>query len=50
MIYLVELAVKFGLDPVTAARKKLRINSDKYPADMVRGKAIKYNEYRDEGE
>jgi len=45
MIYLTELADKLGIDPVEAARAKLRINEEKYPADLVKGKASKYTEY-----
>jgi dCTP diphosphatase len=45
MIYLTELAGKLGVDPVEAARAKLEINSRKYPADLVKGKASKYTEY-----
>ena len=47
MIYLANLAEKFGIDPIGAAKKKLAINSEKYPADLVRGKAKKYTEYQD---
>lgn len=46
MIYLTELAVKLGIDPVEAARAKVEINRKKYPADLVKGKAFKYTEYR----
>ena len=46
MIYLTELADKLGIDPVEAARAKLRINEEKYPAALVRGRASKYTEYR----
>jgi dCTP diphosphatase len=45
MIYLADLAGRFGLNPIAAARKKLEINARKYPADTVRGKAKKYTEY-----
>jgi dCTP diphosphatase len=45
MIYLIELADKLGIDPVEAARAKVAINDQKYPADLVRGKASKYTEY-----
>ena len=45
MIYLAELADKLGVDPVEAAKAKLRINEEKYPATLVRGKATKYTEY-----
>ena len=46
MIYLVELADKLGIGPVEAARAKVEINRKKYPADLVKGKASKYTEYR----
>jgi len=45
MIYLTELAEKLGIDPVEAAKSKLEINSKKYPASLVKGKAAKYTEY-----
>jgi dCTP diphosphatase len=35
MIYLTELADKLGIDPVKAAKAKLEINKQKYPADLV---------------
>jgi dCTP diphosphatase len=46
MIYLTELADKLGIDPVEAAKAKVEINGQKYPADLVKGKASKYTEYR----
>ncbi len=45
MIYLTELAEKLGIDPVEAAKAKLEINSKKYSASLVKGKAAKYTEY-----
>lgn len=45
MIYLTEFADKLGIDPVAAARAKLKINKQKYPADVVKGSALKYTEY-----
>ncbi len=45
MIYLTELAEKLGIDPIDAAKAKLEINSKKYPATLVKGKASKYTEY-----
>jgi dCTP diphosphatase len=45
MIYLTELAEKLGIDPVEAAKAKVEINGQKYPADIVKGKATKYTEY-----
>lgn len=44
-LYLVNLAGKFGLDPLECASAKLDINELKYPADRVRGSARKYNDY-----
>ena len=46
VIYLTELAEKLGIDPLEAAKGKLEINSKKYPASLVSGKAAKYTEYR----
>ena len=46
MIYLVELSEKLGIDSVKAAKAKLEINSQKYPAALVKGKASKYTEYQ----
>jgi dCTP diphosphatase len=45
MIYLTELADKLGIDPVEAAKVKLAMNKQKYPAEVVKGKASKYTEY-----
>jgi dCTP diphosphatase len=45
MIYLTELADKLGIDPVEAAKAKMTINKQKYPAEVVKGKASKYTEY-----
>ena len=45
MIYLTELADKLGIDPVEAAKAKVAINRQKYPAALVKGKASKYTEY-----
>ena len=45
MIYLTNLADKFGIDPIRAAEEKLEKNKAKYPADRVRGKSWKYTEY-----
>ena len=45
MIYLLNLADRLGIDPIEAAREKLEQNYKKYPADKVKGKALKYSEY-----
>ena len=41
MIYLTMLCRKFDLHPITAARRKMKRNSQKYPAAEFRGKAAK---------
>lgn len=43
LIYLVRLADRLGIDPLQAARDKVDINGRKYPAEAVRGSALKYN-------
>jgi len=45
MIYLANLADKFHINPVTAAKKKLKLNEVKYPSHITRGSARKYSEY-----
>ncbi len=45
LIYLAVLADKFEIDPVEAAKEKLKKNIEKYPADKVKGKSDKYTEY-----
>jgi NTP pyrophosphatase (non-canonical NTP hydrolase) len=44
-IYLLNLCSKLNIDPIDSAFNKLRINERKYPAEMVKGKAFKYNHY-----
>ena len=46
LLYLVRLADELGVDPLEAARFKLGKNREKYPANIVRGKALKYDEYQ----
>ena len=45
LVYLIELADKFGIDIVQAAKQKMLINEKKYPVEKVKGKAQKYTEY-----
>lgn len=40
--YLVQIADRTGVDLAVAFARKLRQNADKYPAELARGKAIKY--------
>lgn len=43
---IVYLAHKLGIDPVEAAHQKLEKMEKKYPADLCKGKAVKYTEYQ----
>lgn len=45
MIYLTNLAGKFGLDPIECAKQKIQLNKTKYPAELVKESAQKYTEY-----
>jgi dCTP diphosphatase len=45
LIYLLNLASKFDLDPLQCAAEKLEVNERKYPAEQVRGSSRKYDEY-----
>ena len=45
-IYLIELADNLGIDLAESIGEKLAHNSEKYPADKVRGSSKKYTEYR----
>ena len=44
LIYLIRLADKLNVNLATAVRDKLVLNRKKYPADVVRGSALKYTE------
>lgn len=46
MICLAQVADSLGIDPVEAAREKLRKTAEKYPVDKARGKALKYTAYQ----
>ncbi len=45
LLYLIRIADKLGIDLLDAALLKMEKNALKYPADIVRGSAKKYNEY-----
>ncbi|KJR40020.1 appr-1-p processing domain-containing protein [Candidatus Magnetoovum chiemensis] len=49
MIYLTNLADKFGIDPISAAFDKIVKNEEKYPAHIVKGRAEKYTYYAKQG-
>ena len=46
LIYLIELADKYQIDILEAAKLKMRINEQKYPVEKVKGKADKYTKYQ----
>ena len=45
LVYLLELAEKFQIDIIQAAKDKMVLNAQKYPVEVVKGKAWKYTEY-----
>ncbi len=46
LVYLLELADKFDIDIVQAAKDKMVLNDKKYPEKVVKGKANKYTDYQ----
>jgi NTP pyrophosphatase (non-canonical NTP hydrolase) len=45
LVYLVRIADRLDVDLLQATARKLEENARKYPAERVRGKALKYDEY-----
>ncbi len=45
LIYLVRIADKLDIDLIAAARDKVTINEERYPAEQVRGDARRASEY-----
>ena len=43
MIYVIRIADKLDIDLVAAISEKLKINEQKYPVDLAKNNAIKYN-------
>ena len=46
LVYLVRLADKLDVDLMAAVQEKMVLNRAKYPAELVRGDARKYHEYK----
>lgn len=44
LLYLIRLADKLDVNLVAAARDKLKLNAQKYPAEKARGSAKKYSD------
>lgn len=43
-LYLVLLAARLDMDLIAEAERKMRVNAEKYPAELSRGRAVKYTE------
>ena len=46
LIYLFRLADKLNINPLDAAKKKLKKNDEKYPVEDAKGNAKKYTEFQ----
>jgi NTP pyrophosphatase (non-canonical NTP hydrolase) len=44
LLYLIQLASALGIDPITAAQAKLKLNAQRYPADLARGSSAKHDQ------
>lgn len=44
LLYLVQLCGALGIEPVSAANEKLKLNALRYPVDAARGNSKKYDE------
>jgi len=44
LLYTIQLATALGIDPIAAARAKLKLNELKYLVDRARGSSRKYDE------
>jgi NTP pyrophosphatase (non-canonical NTP hydrolase) len=45
LVYMLELADKYKIDIIQAAKDKMDLNEKRYPVEKVRGKAEKYTTY-----
>ena len=45
LIYALTLAHEFGFDPGDVIQNKMRMNSEKYPVEKVKGRSDKYTAY-----
>lgn len=43
LLYLIQLCAALGIEPILAAQEKLRVNAEKYPVDLCKGKSTKYD-------
>ena len=47
LIYLIRIADQLGIDPLSAAQKKVLVNAQKYPVRHAQGNAKKYTEFKE---
>ena len=45
MVYLLRLCDELDIDPLQAAKDKMKKNAEKYPVEKARGNAKKYNKF-----
>ena len=46
LFFLLDLSLREGVDLSTALMEKMKKNEERYPAALVRGKDLKYDQYR----
>ncbi|MDE0309935.1 MAG: nucleotide pyrophosphohydrolase [Acidiferrobacterales bacterium] len=46
MNYLIRICDRLDIDLLEATRRKIRINTEKYPVSQARGSALKYTQYQ----
>lgn len=44
LLYLIQLCTAMGIDPIAAAKGKLRVNAERYPVVRSRGTSKKYDQ------
>ncbi|MCJ0765662.1 nucleotide pyrophosphohydrolase [Variovorax terrae] len=44
LLYLIQLSSALNIDLLTAAKKKMALNEQKYPVDLAKGNSRKYSE------
>ncbi len=42
-LYLIQFCNSLGIDPIAAARAKLKVNTEKYPVEVAKGSSQKYS-------
>jgi NTP pyrophosphatase (non-canonical NTP hydrolase) len=47
LIYLIRLSERLSVDPIASAYRKIAINEQRYPVELVRGDARRAEEYKE---